>query len=66
MTNCELAPGTVDQWTLDLLFRKDVCVVHDLSSRANFHPHEWNPSWKGREGSPGVLLSASEVLSELK
>jgi NADH dehydrogenase len=24
-------------WTLDLLFRKDVCAVHDLPSRADFH-----------------------------
>jgi len=23
-------------WTLDLLFRKDVCAVHDLPSRADF------------------------------
>ena len=24
-------------WTLDLIFPKDVCAVHDLSSRRNFH-----------------------------
>jgi len=24
-------------WTLDLLFRKDVCAVHDLPSRTDFH-----------------------------
>ncbi len=28
------------EWTLDLLFRKDVCAVHDLRSRANFHRQE--------------------------
>jgi NADH dehydrogenase len=27
-------------WTLDLLFRKDVCAVHDLPSRTNFHRRE--------------------------
>ncbi len=27
-------------WTLDLLFRKDVCAVHDLPSRAHFHRRE--------------------------
>jgi NADH dehydrogenase len=27
-------------WTLDLLFRKDVCAVHDFPSRADSHPRE--------------------------
>jgi len=27
-------------WTLDLLFRKDVCAVHDAESRAGFHHRE--------------------------
>ena len=27
-------------WTLDLLFRKDVCAIHDLPSRAEFHRRE--------------------------
>ncbi len=27
-------------WTLDLIFRKDVCAVHDLPSRAHFHRRE--------------------------
>jgi len=27
-------------WTLDLLFRKDVCAVHDLPTRAHFHRRE--------------------------
>jgi len=27
-------------WTLDLLFGKDVCAVHDLPSRADVHPRE--------------------------
>ena len=53
-------------WTLDLLFRKDVCAVHDLPSRADFHPHERNPGWMGRKSSASVMYSSSEILSELK
>ena len=34
-------------WTLDLLFRKDVCAVHDLSSRADF-PSPRTPPGNGR------------------
>jgi len=29
-------------WTLDLLFPKDVCAVHNLPSRADFHRREHN------------------------
>jgi NADH dehydrogenase len=53
-------------WTLDLLFRKDVCAVHDLPSRTDFHSHEPKPSWRGRKSSPSLMFSASEILSELK
>jgi NADH dehydrogenase len=31
-------------WTLDLLFRKDVCAIHDLPIRANFMAYEVKPS----------------------
>src|SRR6202035_2978610 len=30
-------------WTLDLLFRKDVCAVHDLRCRADIHSREHSP-----------------------
>jgi NADH dehydrogenase len=53
-------------WTLDLLFRKDVCAVHDLPSRALFQPHELMASWKGRNSSPSVMFSSSAILSEVK
>ena len=32
-------------WTLDLLFRKDVCAIHDLPLRANSMTYEVKPSW---------------------
>jgi hypothetical protein len=53
-------------WTLDLLFRKDVCAVHDLPPRANSYPHELTPGWKGRKSSPSVMFSSPEILSELR
>jgi NADH dehydrogenase len=31
-------------WTLDLLFRKGVCAIHDLTIRANFMTNEVKPS----------------------
>jgi NADH:quinone reductase (non-electrogenic) len=37
-------------WTLDLLFRKDVCAVHDLSSRADFHRRERRRATVGDNG----------------
>ena len=37
-------------WTLDLLFRKDVCAVHDLSSRADFHRREHRRATVGDNG----------------
>ena len=37
-------------WTLDLLFRKDVCAVHDLESRAGFHPREHDQRVAGDNG----------------
>jgi len=37
-------------WTLDLLFRKDVCAVHDLPSRADFHRRERSKRMVGANG----------------
>jgi NADH:ubiquinone reductase (H+-translocating) len=37
-------------WTLDLLFRKDVCAVHDLPSRADFHRRERSKRMAGANG----------------
>jgi NADH dehydrogenase len=38
-------------WTLDLLFRKDVCAVHDLPSRDNFHRRELSQRRFGDDGT---------------
>jgi len=38
-------------WTLDLLFRKDVCAVHDLPARA--HPRDHSRQMDGRNGNYG-------------
>jgi NADH dehydrogenase len=53
-------------WTLDLLFRKDVCAVHDIPSRASSYSQGMVSDWKARESSSSVICSSSEVLSELK
>jgi NADH dehydrogenase len=37
-------------WTLDLLFRKDVCAVHDLPHRADFHRREHDQQAVGNDG----------------
>jgi NADH dehydrogenase len=37
-------------WTLDLLFRKDVCAVHDPESRAGFHHREHDQRMAGDNG----------------
>src|SRR5437660_4364198 len=37
-------------WTLDLIFRKDVCAVHDLPSRADFHRREHRQATVGDNG----------------
>ena len=37
-------------WTLDLLFRKDVCAVHDLPSRADFRRREHRQATVGDNG----------------
>jgi len=37
-------------WTLDLLFRKDVCAVHDLPSRADFHRRARRQATVGQNG----------------
>jgi NADH dehydrogenase len=51
-------------WTLDLLFRKDVCAIHDLPSRANLKPYAVKPSWSGRNSSSSMMISAHEILRE--
>ena len=37
-------------WTLDLLFRKDVCAVHDLPYRRDFHRLEPTKDAVGNNG----------------
>src|SRR6266567_953392 len=37
-------------WTLDLLFHKDVCAVHDLPSPADFHRREHRHATVGDSG----------------
>jgi NADH dehydrogenase len=37
-------------WTLDLLFRKDVCAVHDLPPRVGVHRHEHRQETTVNEG----------------
>ena len=37
-------------WTLDLLFPKDVCAVHDLPDRHTFHHSELTDDGMGRNG----------------
>jgi NADH dehydrogenase len=49
-------------WTLDLLFRKDVCAVHDLPPRANFHRREHRPATVGDNGQ---YLRTAEVEAPL-
>jgi NADH dehydrogenase len=38
------------EWTLDLLFRKDVCAVHDLPSRSSVYRHEHRQEMVVNEG----------------
>jgi hypothetical protein len=52
-------------WTLDLLFPKDVCAVHDLSRRRDFHRPEQaihmvinNNHYQS--GAPQLALSSGE------
>ncbi|HTA31312.1 MAG TPA: FAD-dependent oxidoreductase, partial [Candidatus Cybelea sp.] len=49
-------------WTLDLLFRKDVCAVHDLPSRAGFHRRE---HLQGMAGDNGQYRRTAEVEATL-
>jgi NADH dehydrogenase len=50
-------------WTLDLLFHKDVCAVHDLPSRADFHRREPRPQTvgDGRECLPTTGIKAAQL-----
>ena len=50
-------------WTLDLLFRKDVCAVHDLPYRADFHRREPGPQkvGDGREYQPTAGIEAARL-----
>jgi NADH dehydrogenase len=49
-------------WTLDLLFRKDVCAVHDFPSRAEFHRLEHR---QGLVGDNGQHRRTAEVETTL-
>jgi len=46
---------------LDLLFRKDVCAVHDLPSRADFHRREHRQRTVGdnADGQPTTSSNTS-------
>ena len=48
-------------WTLDLLFRKDVCAVHDLPSRADVHrrEHSHAPVADDRQYEPTAEVEAT-------
>jgi NADH:ubiquinone reductase (H+-translocating) len=48
-------------WTLDLLFPKDVCAVHDLDQRCDLHwpVHAMSTSENNAEGEPAHLSGVS-------
>jgi len=48
-------------WTLDLLFRKDVCAIHDLPLRANSMTYELKPSWNGSRSSSSMVISSPAI-----
>ena len=50
-------------WTLDLLFRKDVCAVHDLPSRAYFHRREDSQQTVGDNGQYRRTAEVEATLS---
>jgi NADH dehydrogenase len=52
-------------WTLDLLFRKDVCAVHDLSSRADFHRRERRRATVGDNGQYQRTAEVEATLEEV-
>jgi NADH dehydrogenase len=52
-------------WTLDLLFRKDICAIHDLPLRANSARCERKRSWSGSRSSSSMMISSHEILDEL-
>jgi NADH dehydrogenase len=43
-------------WTLDLLFPKDVCAVHDLDHRRDFHQPDYSQNAPGRDRDSQVAL----------
>jgi len=47
-------------WTLDLLFRKDVCAVYDLPTRAHFHRRE-NSQRKVADNGNGQAIASSDT-----
>jgi NADH dehydrogenase len=50
------------EWTLDLLFRKDVCAVHDLPSRADFHRRERSTRMTGDNGQYRQIAEVKTTL----
>jgi len=50
-------------WTLDLLFRKDVCAIHDLPSRAGFHRREHRQATVGDNGQYQRTAEVEATLS---
>jgi NADH dehydrogenase len=49
-------------WTLDLLFRKDVCAVHDLPSRADFHRRERSQRVVGDNGPFRQAVEVKDIV----
>ncbi len=50
-------------WTLDLLFRKDVCAVHDLPSRADVYRREHRQATVGDNGQYQRTAEVEAALS---
>jgi len=53
-------------WTLDLLFRKDVCAVHDLPSRADFIAESTTSEWSELTVKPANSRSPSHSIKLTK
>jgi NADH dehydrogenase len=51
-------------WTLDLLFRKDVCAIHDLPLRANSMTYEVKPIWNRGLAEPIHFGNKSSPIRE--
>ena len=50
-------------WTLDLLFPKDVCAVYDLDDRRDFHRQDHTRNTLGNNGDYQVTASQRALLS---